>query len=382
MIKEIPSSKLAKRLGAWVVAASFAYVACPGGFASPWNLPPMPGVRAEALEETFQVARGDLKKGLELAKESLSDLEYEIAVGKMLHERALVNPKEASEELDLLEPGRAKNRAIGFVAVEWVKHDFQGCLDWARNLEDADEQASAFNLIGHHWGSVDHPAAIAYACGLPEGNRVRAVVLNGALAQWSGRAPKEAIRWVENRGLEGEENIDSARVVLRVWSANEPGEVFAHLTGGHGIDLKGKAFHEEMVRIFGSWARKDPKRATHGSLLIPNRNLANGAFTISYSDWLETSPKPAVAWAEALPPGPTKDRAIQQILGRVADTIEEKPAWSDKIDSDVVRSKALRRIVDSVPEDSVNEIMKDTERNWSPRLKSEIAGLLSHENPR
>jgi hypothetical protein len=65
-----------------------------------------------------------------------------------------------------------------------------------------------------------------------------------------------------------------------------------------------------------------------------------------------------MARADALPGGPAKDQAMQQIIGRVAETVEGKLSRADKIDSKERRTKALKRIVDATPEVSMIDISR------------------------
>jgi hypothetical protein len=210
---------------------------------------------------------------------------------------------------------------------------------------------------------------------LPDGSPERAVFINNSIGSWSGYAPEEAIGWLVDQGLAESEESDYFRMILRVWSYNDPPAAFSYLSSAQAYNLTSRAFKEELDGIFGSWARKDPEQAVNASIMIPEGRAAETAFLISYSNWLDSSPMSAANWAGALPGGDLKDRSIKLLIPKIRET-GVKLAWAEKINSDKTRIEICQKIVGTQSEEAVVEILNDNELKLDSQFKAEIINLL------
>ncbi|HEY8961649.1 MAG TPA: hypothetical protein VIM57_05525 [Luteolibacter sp.] len=161
--------------------------------------------------------------------------------------------------------------------LEARKAELLAARDTALAIEDPKERGSALSRVCYQWAEFDPLGAIEHA-------------LAWQLEDVPGLFENLAHQWA---------STDLA--AARAWTETQPPSEFRS---------------ELAARIGFVLAQTDPEAAAHYVIkqTEPGPSQTEAAISVLHQ-WLKKDPEAAAAWANAFPPGPLRERALQEVEG-------------------------------------------------------------------
>ncbi len=192
------------------------------------------------------------------------------------------------------------------------------------------------------WAATDPAAAGAMLARLSAGLKSRRVLWDDltaqVAAQWASSDPKAAAAWVDTLP-EGRGRSRAAVQMSYGWVERDAPAAAAHAARSKDAGLlsavAGKWAESDPVAaavwaealpdglprsraIAGAvaiWGQSDPRAATAYAVALPDENLRTAAVAAAVSAWGFSAPDEAAAWVGALPECPLRDRALAALGG-------------------------------------------------------------------
>lgn len=120
------------------------------------------------------------------------------------------NPESASDVVDNLPPGPAKDEAATTLAIVWAASDVNAAVAWSNSIENESMRRQVITHIGTTWGAVDPDAALEWLHSLP--GPLAADGVTGAFNSWAGTDPAGLREVVD--GSPASPEMDVARLAL------------------------------------------------------------------------------------------------------------------------------------------------------------------------
>ncbi len=253
---------------------------------------------------------------------------------------AETNPALASSQVMTLN-GAARYDAIYALTGRWAKHDLNGALNWATGLQGTQERDRALRGLASQWAESDPQSAAAFVDTLPMGTS-RSGLTTTIASAWSKKDPSSALNWLQDLPNSSMKNSAMATAVDNMANSDPAG-------ASEWI----KAIPSESSRrrlyddIASGWARKDPESAIAWVESLQNgqrdaarqivRDMGSRAparvarFVAGLPDatqydlvddiasaWAGSNPTAARQWAEGLPEGRSKTRAMTTLINNVS----------------------------------------------------------------
>jgi hypothetical protein len=203
------------------------------------------------------------------------------------------------------------------------------------------------------WVEQDAAAALRHAEGL-EG-RDRKTALDAVLAAWAEKEPYEALAWIEEHGADIETHsvIDAA---LRAIAREDPEKAIAFFesrktvlsakrtvfSGGGSYSMEGISPHY----LYGIWAEKDPQAAASHALSIPHALDRKIALNSLAAQWALADPRAAWDWGQGMEQVSERDAVLQCVVGAVLENgdTSQAIAFLDAMVPGPTRRQALGKI--------------------------------------
>ena len=356
-------------------------------------------LKREALHEmASQLGREDLDTALEWT-ETLAEEDRAVAMEKVLHRAASIDPEQVAEQLPLLGTTEAQTDVASRVARAWAERDTEAAMAWAETLE-GEMQGRAFSQIASEMLEIDPTAAETLARriespeergsvmksiarlrlgsdpaqardwieGLPESDR--AAAWNGAANEWASLDPKAAgtfasetndptarkqlvealahtwprhdpataAQWASTL-TEGQSGAMTR--ILDTWSRDSPDEAAAFVATQLGGELQG----EMTGRVVGRWVREDASAAADWAETLPPGDTRKEAYQSLTRQWLQRDSLGASEWVAGLPSGHERDSAVATLINYIE---REDPnaalAWAGTLSDEAARASAAKRL--------------------------------------
>lgn len=223
---------------------------------------------------------------------------------------AMHDGAEAAKHLDLVVPGRARERAIQKIANGWTKQDPFDVAEWIVGLPASDGQRAALYEVGASLVEKNEERAIAMMLEFASGEQ-REHFVRGCLVELARRDPEQAF--------------------------------------GLAVDLLQSPLHQNnlLPMVFQHWCRVDYDGALEAALAMTEGSirtrLLGDLITNGIRDDLET----VIARVESLPRGLSRDQILNRVVGKL---IFNDPVmaskFADEIDDMDVWGGASRNLVD------------------------------------
>lgn len=168
-----------------------------------------------------------------------------------------------------------RDDAIRSLAGDWAVDDPVAAEDWASTLEELADRGLALNHVCLR--AAD--AAPADAIGMARRNNLGAGVVEAIVGRWAAKDFSAAEDWVNGSTMGDERNTLLAKLA-QARAEREPAEAAAMVSESM---TSGEAQEEAAMSVLHQWLRRDPDAA--------------------------------VAWIDAFPDGPLKDRGRAEIEG-------------------------------------------------------------------
>jgi hypothetical protein len=216
----------------------------------------------------------DPEKALQLARRSWSGGKcfYDDLFGRLCA-RDLGVAANLAETMPAM-PASARQSAILAVSAEWAQRDGSAALAWLQEQETNQVQAKL--VVGMIWAIHDPEAVLAQLDALTNYPESRGVLMGKALFEWWKRDAAAAQDWFDKAEL----TRDEAESV--------------------------------QTKLISSLAEHDPESAADLSVQAMAAGFPSTHW-IAAMAWAKKDPGAALAWAESLPAGESRDTAVLQI---------------------------------------------------------------------
>ncbi len=163
------------------------------------------------------------------------------------------NPAAASQWIEKLTSGPARDEAASTLASIWAAKDIQGVIGWSQTL-DSTLQGSVINRVAKTWGATQPDRALDWIATLPQNQQGSA--LTETYSSWAGTDPEGLRNWIDSSstGL----HTDTARIQLGdVLSEDQPMQAL-----DQSLQLTAPQLQTETTaRYFNNWQRRDAASA-------------------------------------------------------------------------------------------------------------------------
>lgn len=164
------------------------------------------------------------------------------------------NPESASDVVDDLPPGPAKDEAATTLAIVWAASDVNAAVAWSNSIANESMRRQIITHIGTTWGAIDPDAALDWLHSLP--GPLAADGVTGAFNSWAGTDPVGLREVID--GSSASPEMDVARLaladVLAATDINSSLGLAFGITSPAGRD-------EAAARYFRQWRKIDDSSA-------------------------------------------------------------------------------------------------------------------------
>lgn len=234
------------------------------------------------------------------------------------------------------ETGSVSEELVEAVASEWSKQNPQAAFQWALKLDENQDAALEGVLAG--WVSRQPREAAAYVRQhAPEEGRSE--LYEKVAQQWARSDYRAALHWA--RGLSGEEGGGAMQEALSAWAKEDPKSAAEAFTGIDFVEERDRS----MTVIAAEWAKDSPREAADWVLAQPgDANDRKAAIQPILYHWATTDSVAASEWLASQPAGPVTDQAIDGLSRAVVNTDSEAATIWAMATSD---EKAREQLVES-----------------------------------
>ena len=233
-------------------------------------------------------------------------------VGQRLQYWASENPAAATQWVQSLPEGAAKDRVSWRLSRKIAQNDPQAAFDIASGIGDFYQRTEAQKNAAGAMFSKDPAAATQWMQSLPEGDtkEIASSTISRLMAKNDPQAAMDMASGI------GDANLRTAaqEKVVEQWSEKNPASAtqwMQSLPEGRTKDLAASGISQSM-------AKNDPQAAMDMATKIGDSNLRTKAQGIVVEQWSKNNPAAATQWMQSLPEGRTKDLAASGISESMA----------------------------------------------------------------
>jgi hypothetical protein len=195
-------------------------------------------------------------------------------------------------------------------------------------LKSTDLQSAAYAIreLGARWGRIDPQKSLAFATAW-ENLSQRPLIISGILSGWAETDPNAATSYARSLP-DGQGKSQALAAVATTIASENPQTAFdlvKNLTPGY---LRANL----TWPLFSKWASRSPTEAAVAALQFPESYQAVGVVA---NVWAINDFDAAYSWAKNLPPGSTRDEAMQRTMLTLAGRdLQAATAWVNQHLSD------------------------------------------------
>jgi len=202
-----------------------------------------------------------------------------------------------------LENPALRMRAIRGVASSWAENDPAGAARFTTDaLQTVNERHHVIEAVARRWGEQDLQGALEWARGLEDGDQQRAT--QSVLRLVAEHNPSEAANIYQDIAAELPQNgpvsreyRHMAQEVARVWSSSDPVEAAQWALG---LPERGSIRREAVGDVTEQWMRIDSMAAGEWINSLPAGRTRDGASERVVHMTTNSDPRTAFAWAQSL----------------------------------------------------------------------------------
>ena len=219
------------------------------------------------------------------------------------------------------------------IAKEWSRQDPDAVLAWAAGLPKG-QRSGAYAGILSDLASTNPKSAAELAMNLDQGDRVK--VMDEIARSWANKSPQEALDWAQS--LEGRDRHQAMGGAIHAWAKASPSEAAAFVD-----QLPQEARAGDLIKqVVEPWATQAPAEAATWLAAQPETEQKVDAMGGVLWDWTHNDPESASAWLGAQPASESRDRGV---AGLAKAAFETDPAaavtWASTIGDGELRTKMM-----------------------------------------
>jgi hypothetical protein len=193
--------------------------------------------------------------------------------------------------------------ALSQVASSWADADPKAALAWAQGLSSDMEREAATRAAALQWASADPPAFFAWARNLPDAAQ-RASLLGSGLSILAESDLPTVMEQIQSMpdSVERDHAVEATAQGLASSNALAAAQLLDQIPASPERSTS-------LARVCELWAASDPGAAF--DWLAQRATIPHTlGLTEAFGNWMQTSQTDALAWAQALPAGESRDRVM------------------------------------------------------------------------
>ena len=218
------------------------------------------------------------------------------------------------------------------VAEQWARQDPDAALAWATGLPDGQRRGALSGIMSNLLES-DPRRAVSVAMAMEPGDR--SSLLGQIAGAWAAQSPGEAVAWINT--LEEGEREGTLREALGSWATSAPSEAAAYLD-----QLPEPERQAYVSNIARTWAQQDPAEAASWLGNQPESQGKSDAMGHVMWNWTTSDPESAATWLGQQPAGDSYDSGVTG-LAKAATHAYADPAtavnWASTIENESLRGR-------------------------------------------
>lgn len=277
----------------------------------------------------------------QLRAEALSQLVPKIASYDLGTAASLVNE---------MPDGYLRSRALRLLGSELSSVADRGAaVQSLTEYFSATDIADVNSAVVARWALDDPVAALRYARGGTFGNVTENE--NMVFMQWSSRSPAGLIEWALESGNSGALTTEVATTALAGLASSNPAGAALILEANP--ELFDDKLNQAKI-VAGTWARKDPLRASEWVLAIAESDVKEGAVGSLAENWLAFDSFNASRWISKLDSGDIRDRAVAALVKHEASSNPNAAIeWASSVSNKDLKVKMIADVIVGIPGVSV-----------------------------
>lgn len=263
---------------------------------------------------------------------------------QLLQQLAERNPAAAAEILAASVALSGTSETVRTVAGIWARTDPEAALAWARRLPEGDERAQGLLGVAYQWVSEQPVESLRIAAELPP-SRSRDELVAIAASEWGARDPSAATAW--GRSIPDEWMRDQTLAsIATAWAGTEP--ALAARLAVEEVSA-GKIQNDAIVSIVQQWTALNPAEAGAWLTGFPAGELRDTSLGEFVKAWADLDLEQAGRWiGEAALTGSSRDAALAAYTTKA---LARSPGlavpWASQIQNESLRLRQLEVIAEN-----------------------------------
>jgi hypothetical protein len=232
---------------------------------------------------------------------------------------AETDPHAAATRALTIQSAQERRNSLWSLAAQWAATDPRAAWEWGNSLERiGDRDAVLQNVVSAVIGEGDTSQAIAFLEGMAPGQG-RANALRSIATSLANTDPEQAYEFALSQSETGRDAQVFASI-LSQWARTDPARAF-------DVAIKdldpGQARNSAIQSIIAEVAGRDVDLALEMVQKLEPEVMNSAVYSFSHS-LARADVGKALAWAEAMPDGETKERALTNVFSTWAEDDPEK----------------------------------------------------------
>ena len=325
-------------------------------------------------------AHADPQRAMSSVEDLKGSLRAPVTLG-IVRALAGADPALAREFLNTLPPSILRDRAASCLVEAWAAHDLAAAVGWAKELPEGRMKKWAIEGAIDPWCRSDPRGAATYFEGFPAGSNQ--YVLGHVASIWAATDPAAASAWAT--GLSPRPVRSKVLLgVISTWARNDPEAASSFLSSlGSGLLADDRA--SALARIAGALAESDIERAVSWFQELPPEIVPDDAAFVICMALTDVSPEAAADFVAALPRGDARSHAVADVATELAHgDIGEALAWIEGLGAEE-KSMALEVVARTWSESDARAVV-DYARKLPPGptrdgILEDLVGRFSSSEP-
>jgi hypothetical protein len=286
------------------------------------------------------IAQEDAERAVDIASTFDTGTLQRQALSTVISNLAWQRPEVAAQFVDRLPAGAERADAMQQIAGAWGEQDPDAASAWAAGLDEPLRSRAMLN-IGSHLAYMDPERAtdiVHQLKGAP-----RAQLVQEIASGWAQTDPGRAREWISQ--FEGEGNYPQlVSAVAQGTAAHDPRAALDLAAGIEGEEARDGA----IGSIVHTWASTDPESAAIYVERLPSPSARLAAVNGVVSGWARYDPAATRTWASGLKPDAVRDQALYTLVMQSTHAPDDYVAIIGEIRSESQRADAIQQAVHSL----------------------------------
>lgn len=220
------------------------------------------------------------------------------------------------------------------IGAQWAQQNPDAALQWASGLPDSQRVGAYSGIIGN-LAATDPQRAASLAMGLDPGDRGK---LMGEIAErWALQSPDQAVAWASS--LTGSDRANALPDALGAWARSAPASAAAFVD-----QLPESERGEHVSQVARTWSVQAPAEAAGWLGSQPESGGKADAMGHVMWDWTNADPESAAAWLGEQEHGPSYDNGVAGLSKAATHVYQDGEtglSWAATIENEQLRERMV-----------------------------------------